>query len=40
MRKKKCSFATESMEYLGHLVTREGVAANEKKMQAMVQWPT
>lgn len=40
IRKKKCSFAAESVEYLGHVVSRNGVAADEKKIQAMLQWPT
>ncbi|XP_013614992.1 PREDICTED: uncharacterized protein LOC106321225 [Brassica oleracea var. oleracea] len=33
--KKKCQFGTESIEYLGHVVTAKRVAADEGKMQAM-----
>lgn len=33
--KKKCQFGTESIEYLGHVVTAKRVAADEGKIQAM-----
>lgn len=40
VRKKKCDFTAEKVEYLGHIVSKQGVAADSRKIQAMVQWPT
>ncbi|GJV00619.1 putative mitochondrial protein [Tanacetum coccineum] len=37
--RKKCSFAQEQIEYLGHVVTRDGVAADPSKVKAMLEWP-
>jgi hypothetical protein len=39
VKKSKCNFATAEVEYLGHIVSRNGVAANPSKIQAMVNWP-
>ena len=39
MKKSKCSFACSSIEYLGHIVSKDGVAADPSKIQAMVAWP-
>lgn len=38
--KKKCLFAQEQLEYLGHVVSGTGVAADSSKIQAMLDWPT
>ncbi|XP_061344472.1 uncharacterized protein LOC133290409 [Gastrolobium bilobum] len=35
----KCGFALAEVEYLGHLVSGEGVKAEPKKIDAMRQWP-
>jgi hypothetical protein len=37
--KKKCSFAQEEVEYLGHLISGRGVAADPKKIEDMLKWP-
>ena len=35
----KCSFGIEEVEYLGHIVGREVVKVDPKKIQAMQDWP-
>ena len=35
----KCSFGMVEVEYLGHIVGREGVKVDPKKIQAMQEWP-
>jgi hypothetical protein len=39
VKKSKCSFARAEVEYLGHIVSRDGMAADPSKIQAMVNWP-
>ena len=36
----KCIFAQQQLEYLGHLITSQGVATEPSKIQAVAQWPT
>ena len=35
----KCSFGMEEVEYLDHIVGRESVKVDPKKIQAMQDWP-
>ena len=37
--RKKCVFAQPSLDYLGHIISVEGVVADPSKVQAMEQWP-
>ena len=40
LKAKKCCFAQTSVEYLGHIVSKEGVQTDPKKIRAMVEYPT
>ena len=37
--KRKCVIAHSQIQYLGHLISRRGVEADEEKIQDMVNWP-
>ena len=37
--RKKCEFAQKAVEYLGHLITGNGVAVDPTKVQSVIQWP-
>lgn len=37
---KKCQFAKDRVEYLGHWVSANGVEADPEKVRAMIEWPT
>ncbi|MCI00560.1 enzymatic polyprotein, partial [Trifolium medium] len=36
----KCQFGVSSVEYLGHIISVEGIKADPSKIQTMVDWPT
>ncbi|GAU16969.1 hypothetical protein TSUD_37270 [Trifolium subterraneum] len=38
--KKKCQFGQRSVEYLGHLITGDGVAVDPNKVVSVTKWPT
>lgn len=40
LKKSKCSFAQQTLEYLGHIISKDGVATDPKKNEAVAQWPT
>ena len=37
-KRSKCMFACSKVEYLGHVITAEGVHTDPKKVAAMQQW--
>ncbi|XP_072054841.1 uncharacterized mitochondrial protein AtMg00860-like [Arachis hypogaea] len=39
VNKEKCCFEATSIEYLGHVISAEGVAADPKKLRDMLDWP-
>jgi len=39
LKRSKCSFATSSVSYLGHVITAHGVAMDQDKVEAVSSWP-
>lgn len=39
VKQSKCSFVCESLEYLSHIISGDGVATDPRKTQAMLEWP-
>ncbi|KAM2118243.1 hypothetical protein ACFX1R_011686 [Malus domestica] len=39
LKKSKCSFGQSNVEYLGHIVSQNGVAADPSKLSAIQDWP-
>lgn len=40
IKKSKCSFARTTVEYLGHVISAQGVSTEPSKVQAVQQWLT
>jgi len=39
MKRTKCSFAQTEVEYLGHIISGQGVATAQDKIKVMLDWP-
>lgn len=39
IKPSKCTFAQEELEYLGRIISREGVKVDQRKIEAMQSWP-
>jgi len=39
VKRSKYTFAKKKGEYLGHMITGEGVSIDPKKIAAMLEWP-
>jgi hypothetical protein len=39
LKQSKCAFGASEVEYLGHLVGKDGVRVDPKKIKAMQDWP-
>ena len=39
-KRSKCVFGCPEVEYLGHIISDQGVSANPRKTTVMVTWPT
>jgi hypothetical protein len=37
---EKCKFYQDSVEFLGYIITREGIMMDEKKVESVLSWPT
>jgi hypothetical protein len=40
LKRSKCLFGQRQLEYLGHIISQQGIQADPNKIQAMIDWPT
>ena len=40
MKLSKCTFAQQKVAYLGYVISAEGVATDDSKIQTILSWPT
>lgn len=40
VKRAKCAFAQEKIAYMGHVISGEGVATDDSKIQAIQTWPS
>lgn len=40
LKPKKCHFVQQQVEYLGHLVSKQGIATDPAKVDKVLNWPT
>lgn len=38
-KRSKCQFGQSTIEYLGHILTKDGVSTDPNKVQIMKEWP-
>jgi len=38
-KSSKCVFGIYQVEYLGHMISKEGITTNPKKIQVVIDWP-
>ena len=36
----KCDFYKDTIHYLGHIISEEGISVDPKKFEAIMNWPT
>ena len=36
----KCDFYRDKIQYLGHIISKDGISVDPKKIEAIMNWPT